>query len=90
MKEIVRYENRRLYDKETSKAVNLQDIQEYVNSGVEVRIIDNSSGENVTSKILSQIFVRICDKKENDPLNVKIFTYSVDPREWGWFARHGA
>ena len=71
MKEIVRYENRRLYDKETSKAVNLQDIQKYVNSGIEISIIDKNSGENVTSKILGQIFIRICDKKENDPLMSK-------------------
>lgn len=52
---IKRYSNRKLYDTESSTYVTLDDVEEMVRRGEEVRIIDNSSGEDITSATLTHI-----------------------------------
>lgn len=51
---IKRYGNRRLYNTETSSYVTYQDIIGIVRSGYDVRVIDSSSGEDVTKAVLIQ------------------------------------
>lgn len=51
---IKRYGNRRLYNTETSGYVTYQDIIGIVRSGYDVRVIDSSSGEDVTKAVLIQ------------------------------------
>ncbi len=52
---IKRYANRKLYDTRDSRYVTLLQIAEYVRSGEDVAIIDNTTKEDLTSATLAQI-----------------------------------
>jgi len=52
---IKKYENRRLYDVTHSRYVNLDEVAEFVRGGYDVRVVDVSSGEDITRLILTQI-----------------------------------
>ena len=52
---IKRYTNRKLYDTVESRYVTLDEIAEMVKAGVEVRIVDNRTKEDLTSVTLAQI-----------------------------------
>jgi len=54
---IKRYANRKLYNTESSRYITLKGIAELIEQGEEVRVIDNESGEDITSIALSQILV---------------------------------
>src|SRR5581483_6363307 len=54
---IRKYENRRLYDTENSRYVNLDDIAQLVRDGVDVQVIDAATGEDLTRVVLTQIIV---------------------------------
>ena len=54
---IKRYANRKLYNTETSRYITLQGIAELIEQGTDVRVIDNETGEDITSVTLSQILV---------------------------------
>ena len=61
---VKRYSNRKLYDTERSTYVTLDDIAEMIRAGEEVRVIDNKSGEDLTSVTLAQIIFE-SEKKKN-------------------------
>lgn len=52
---IKKYENRRLYDSTNSRYVNLEDIAQMVRDGVDVQVVDASTGEDLTRVVLTQI-----------------------------------
>lgn len=52
---IKKYPNRRLYDTELSKYVTLAHLRQLVQDGVEFRVTDSQSGEDITRSILIQI-----------------------------------
>ena len=52
---IRKYANRRLYDTETSKHINQEDVRELIAGGTDVRIIDDASGEDITRGVLLQL-----------------------------------
>jgi polyhydroxyalkanoate synthesis repressor PhaR len=54
---IKRYANRKLYNTATSRYITLKGIAELIEAGEAVRVIDNESGEDITSVTLSQILV---------------------------------
>jgi len=54
---IKRYANRKLYNTESSRYITLKGISDLLESGQEVKVIDNESGEDITSVTLSQILV---------------------------------
>lgn len=54
---IKRYDNRKLYDTQTSKTVNLSEIADMIRQGDEIQVI-NSQGKDITPKILGQIFLQ--------------------------------
>jgi polyhydroxyalkanoate synthesis repressor PhaR len=54
---IKRYDNRKLYDTEASSYVSQRDIAEMVRTGETVRIVDNSTGEDLTAQTLTQIIL---------------------------------
>jgi polyhydroxyalkanoate synthesis repressor PhaR len=54
---IKRYANRKLYNTETSRYITLKGIAELIEQGEDVRVIDNETGEDITSVALSQILV---------------------------------
>jgi len=54
---IKRYANRKLYNTATSRYITLKGIAELVDQGEDVRVVDNETGEDITSVALSQILV---------------------------------
>ncbi|MBW2368986.1 MAG: hypothetical protein JRH15_13985 [Deltaproteobacteria bacterium] len=52
---IKRYENRKLYDAEARKFMSLHEIAELIRGGVDVKIIDKKSGEDITTQSLTQV-----------------------------------
>jgi polyhydroxyalkanoate synthesis repressor PhaR len=68
---IKKYENRRLYDATNSRYVNLEDVAQILKSGINVQVVDASTGADITRLILTQIIVE--DAKTPDstfPLEV--------------------
>lgn len=57
MRVIRKYPNRRLYDTETGRFINLRQLRGLVEQGVELRIEDKNSGANITRALLLQIVV---------------------------------
>jgi polyhydroxyalkanoate synthesis repressor PhaR len=54
---IKRYANRKLYNTETSRYITLKGIAELIEQGEDIRVMDNETGEDITSVTLSQILV---------------------------------
>ncbi len=52
---IKRYPNRKMYDTEESRYVNLDELAAMIREGIEVRVVDHKSGEDVTGMVLAQI-----------------------------------
>ncbi|HRP68088.1 MAG TPA: polyhydroxyalkanoate synthesis regulator DNA-binding domain-containing protein [Turneriella sp.] len=61
MKIIKRYANRRLYDPETSRTITLDEVAQYVRDGLDIKVIDNTNGEDITRKVLGQTFLKLND-----------------------------
>ena len=55
MPHIRKYENRRLYDTEASKYVNLDEIAEMVRRGDDVTVEDSKTGRDLTQEVLLQV-----------------------------------
>lgn len=68
---IKRYSNRKLYDTRDSRYVTLQQIGEFVRDGQDVKIIDNTSKEDLTSATLAQI---VYEAEKNNPETAKAGT----------------
>ena len=54
---IKKYANRRLYDTVASKHVTLSDIRKMIVDGVDIQIIEDTSGDDITRPLLLQIIV---------------------------------
>lgn len=68
---IKKYENRRLYDTTNSRYVNLDEVAKMMQNGDNVRVVDATTGEDLTRLILTQIIVE--DAKTSDstfPLDI--------------------
>ena len=52
---VKRYSNRKLYDTQKKKYIVLNDIQNMLQSGFEIRVINNDTGEDITSKTMAEI-----------------------------------
>jgi len=68
---IKKYENRRLYDVTHSRYVNLDEIARTVQDGVDIQVLDASSGEDITRLVMTQI-VTECAKAPDSvfPLDI--------------------
>jgi polyhydroxyalkanoate synthesis repressor PhaR len=64
---IKRYANRKLYNTKTSRYITLKGIADLLESGEDVRVIDNETGEDITSITLSQILVDTERSNRNVP-----------------------
>lgn len=65
MRKIKKYANRKLYDTEEKKYISLMRIGALMEAGEEVLVIDNQSGEEITSQVISQILSK---KKPDEAL----------------------
>lgn len=63
---IKKYPNRRLYDTEGSRYIKLVDIKAMIEDGLEIRVIDSQSEEDITRSILLQIILE--QESNNEPL----------------------
>jgi len=54
---IKRYPNRKLYDASERRYVTLEELQGLVGAGTEVRVVDQKTGDDVTSLTLAQILL---------------------------------
>jgi len=63
---IKKYANRRLYDTVKSRHVTLSDIRELIVSGVDVRIVDDTTDADITRALLLQVIVE--QEQSGDPL----------------------
>lgn len=55
MRTIKRYPNRKLYDTREKRYVKLSEVAELVRRGEQVRVVDHTTGEDLTGPTLSQI-----------------------------------
>jgi polyhydroxyalkanoate synthesis repressor PhaR len=65
---IKRYENRKLYDTEDRQYVALDDIATLVRRGIDVQVIDNATGDDITTQTLTQVIFEE-GKKGRNPLS---------------------
>jgi len=52
---IRKYVNRRLYDTTQSRYVNLDDLRRLIISGSDIKVIEQATGEDITTTVLLQI-----------------------------------
>ena len=52
---IKRYSNRKLYDTESRRYVTLDELGEFIRRGEDVRVVDHTTGEDLTSVTLMQV-----------------------------------
>ena len=62
---IKRYPNRKLYDTQSNKYVNLEVIAAMICNGEEVQVVDNATSEDLTAVTLAQIIMER-EKNEGD------------------------
>lgn len=62
---VKRYQNRKLYDTQNSCYVTLDEIGQMVKQGEDVKIIDNRSGDDLTTVTLTQIIFEEEKKKKS-------------------------
>ena len=84
---VKRYANRKLYDTERSCYVTLDDISTMIKSGEEVQVIDNKSGDDLTSVTLAQIIFETEKKAHFMPLNLLRGLIQQSGENIGGFAR---
>jgi polyhydroxyalkanoate synthesis repressor PhaR len=56
---IKRYRNRKLYNTQSKQYITLQQIEELIKVRNEVKVIDNSTGDDITATTLSQIIFEL-------------------------------
>lgn len=54
---VKRYDNRKLYDTESSAYISLAGLAELVRSGETVVVLDNATGEDLTTQTLTQVIL---------------------------------
>ena len=61
---IKRYPNRKLYNTESKQYITLEEISYLIREGAEVRVLDHTSGEDLTTVTLTQIIFEL-EKKQS-------------------------
>lgn len=69
--QIKKYANRRFYDATRSRHITLADMHRLIVEGAELRVMDASTGEDITNAILTQIIL------EQDPPKLEFFPAAV-------------
>ncbi|RKX28283.1 MAG: hypothetical protein DRP47_04695 [Candidatus Zixiibacteriota bacterium] len=78
MRLIKRYSNRRLYDTASSTTITQGDVAKLIKSGVEVRIIESSTGEDITTAILGRIMLTEAESWEDTQISKKLITHIIE------------
>ncbi len=72
---IKRYENRKLYDTEDRRYIALMDIARLIRQGIDVKVIDNKTGDDLTAQTLTQVILE--EGKQGRPLLSKEALHSI-------------
>ena len=72
MRLIKRYKNRTFYDVESRKTVTIDDIKKYIDSGMEIEVIDNATGKDITVQALVSALSNGKDNSQRDDGNLII------------------
>jgi polyhydroxyalkanoate synthesis repressor PhaR len=72
MRKIKKYANRKLYDTTDKHYISLEKLSELIKEGEAVQIIDNTTGDDITSQVVSQLLAREQKDKEEVPSSVLI------------------
>ena len=71
---IVKYANRKLYDKGTKQYVTLKEVKSLVNNGESFRVIDNKTKQDITYNTLATIaynnLLNTNNKNENELISL--------------------
>lgn len=70
---VKRYSNRKLYDSSDRRQITLDGIAELVRVGEDVKVVDNDSGEDITTVILTEILLDR-ERKAAGPFSKSILT----------------
>jgi polyhydroxyalkanoate synthesis repressor PhaR len=65
---IKRYENRKMYDTEKRTYISLQAIAQLIRDGIDIQVLDNVSGKDITTHTLTQVIFEE-GKKGRNPLS---------------------
>jgi polyhydroxyalkanoate synthesis repressor PhaR len=65
---IRKYENRKLYDTEQKRYVSLVGLSELIREGHEIQVVESPSGEDVTTRTLTNIIVE-AEREGQEPLS---------------------
>lgn len=63
--ELRKYPNRRYYDTTRSRHVTLEEIQNLIRDGHEIRVTDSKTSDDITAKVLAQIILELDSPKLN-------------------------
>ena len=63
---IKRYSNRKLYDTEDKRYITLEQIAQLVRDGQDIKVVENQTGEDLTTVTLSQILLEQEKRKEGN------------------------
>ncbi len=72
MRKIKKYANRKLYDTIDKHYISLDRLSELIKEGEAVQIIDNTTGEDITSSVVSQLLAREQKDKDEVPSSILI------------------
>ena len=61
MRVIKRYQNRRLYDTDTSRTITQVKLAELIREGVDVKVIDSANGHDITMPVLGRVLLSEAD-----------------------------
>jgi polyhydroxyalkanoate synthesis repressor PhaR len=73
---IKRYQNRKLYDTRSKRYITLEELEELIKRGQDIKVIDNSTGNDITAITLSQIIFEL-EKIRSDFLPIKLLSSLV-------------
>ncbi len=73
MRVIKKYAGRKMYDVENSQFINLEKIADLITAGEEVQVVDERTGSDITSMVLTQIILEHQKK-------------GITPRDWNLFS----
>ncbi len=89
---IKRYENRKLYDPGARRYVTLTDLARLVADGGEIRVVDQRTGEDLTTLVLAQVVLEgIKERTAEIPRHVlsRLIRLAARPASWGdWASAH--
>lgn len=67
---VKKYANRKLYHTNRKQYITLEGIGELIQSGEEVQVVDNESGEDITASILAQVVLQARGRKSALPTHL--------------------